>query len=43
MEALKINISELGLLGISKFFIDGQQVIDFVEDLLSKHQRDKID
>jgi PleD family two-component response regulator len=29
--ALKINMAEIGLLESSFFFIDGQQVIDYVE------------
>jgi PleD family two-component response regulator len=34
LEALKLNLEDIGLLSQSEFFIDGQQVFDYVEKTL---------
>lgn len=34
LEALKLNLEDIGLLAQSEFFIDGQQVFDYVEKTL---------
>jgi PleD family two-component response regulator len=34
LEALKLNLEDIGLLSQSEFFIDGQQLVDYVQETL---------